>query len=69
MVDLEINAQEGRADFALPEGCPACGGQLDVRLSAQGGAHAYCRACHFLMKPRMDFEGRHLTLGFGAAAA
>lgn len=69
MVDLDINAEERRADFALPEGCPACGGEIDVRVSAEGGAHAYCANCHFLMRPQVGFSDKSLTIGFTAAAA
>ena len=69
MVDLDINPEKRQADFVLPQGCPACGGQIDVRVSASGGAHAYCSSCHWLINPHVDFTGQKLTLGFRAAVA
>lgn len=69
MEHLDINAEARRADFVIPQGCPGCGGQIAVRVSAEGGAHAYCGNCHYLMKPQVDFAGRSMTIGFSAAAA
>jgi hypothetical protein len=35
------------SEAKLPDGCPACGGRLDVRLSADG-VFTVCVHCHLL---------------------
>lgn len=51
MIDTTQHQHEERqADFTLPEGCVACGGKLQVRLTP-GSAYAYCESCRMLSKP------------------
>ncbi len=43
-------------ELRLPGGCLVCGSDLEVRLVA-GRAGSYCRACHWISRPRLE---RHL---------
>ncbi|MDX2008590.1 MAG: hypothetical protein SFW67_00285 [Myxococcaceae bacterium] len=38
---------DATSEAKLPDGCPACGGRLDVRLSADG-VFTVCVHCHLL---------------------
>jgi len=44
---------ERHADFMLPTGCIACGGELAVRVTP-GRAFAYCGKCHWLSRPLVE---------------
>ncbi len=64
MIELTIDPEQRTAEFSLPEGCPLCGGQLDVRVTATL-ARSYCGHCHWLGKPQVEFEKQGMSLGLG----
>jgi hypothetical protein len=54
--------EEKRADFTLPSGCIACGGDLEIRLTP-GNAYGYCAACHTLSKPHVELSREGFRVG------
>lgn len=45
---------EKTAEFTLTAACPACGGDLRLRLSPEG-ARSWCPTCHLIGRPRVRF--------------
>jgi len=49
MIHGIIDRGEGRADLSVPEGCPLCGGALDLRLTPTT-AFTYCARCRWISR-------------------
>ena len=54
--------KERSADFTIPSGCIACGGELEVRLTP-GKAWGYCVKCHWLSRPYIEMERDGFRVG------
>jgi hypothetical protein len=61
MVEVTVQQAQGIADFKLPEGCPACGGAISVRLMA-GTSWGYCPNCRWLGRKQVALENNALHL-------
>ncbi len=66
MTDVS-HVQVPTRDYTLPEGCPSCGADLPVRVSA-AGTHGVCKHCGWFGRPvltvthqglRITYEGAH----------
>lgn len=47
---MALEARTDPLDYTIPEGCPVCGADLPVRVSA-GGPSGVCRRCHWIGRP------------------
>lgn len=55
-------------EFTIPEGCPACGADLPVRVSA-AGPRGFCTQCHWLGRPVLTVTHRGLSVSVEPARA
>jgi len=70
MSHTEIETEgTGPKDFTLPEGCLVCGGDLPVRVTASGGAHAVCKKCGWFSRPVLTVKKSGLEVGYRSAMA
>jgi hypothetical protein len=63
MTEVTLRPEEGIAEFNLPEGCPACGGPLAVRVNG-ATSWGYCPKCHWLGKSQMAMRNNELQVTF-----
>ena len=49
MIQGTLDRSQGRADISVPEGCPLCGGPLDLRVTSSS-AYSYCNHCHWISR-------------------
>jgi hypothetical protein len=57
---------EGVSEVELPSGCVICGGDLHVRMTADG-AMSYCPSCHHIGRARATVKGDGLRVDFRVA--
>jgi hypothetical protein len=55
-------------EYTIPEGCPACGADLPVRVSA-AGPRGFCPQCHWLGRPVLTVTHKGLRVSVEAAQA
>lgn len=56
-------------DFTIPEGCPCCAADLEVRVVATNGANGVCKGCGWMGHPRLKMTHRGLNVTFNGARA
>lgn len=61
MTELQKNSET--RDYTIPEGCPVCGADLPVRISASG-PNGVCRHCHWIGRPTITMTHNGLEVGF-----
>ncbi len=67
MIQHAMTEFESGTDFTLPEGCLLCGGDLEMRITASGGAHSFCGHCHWLSHPSVQLGKDGLTVSYSSA--
>jgi len=55
-------------DYTLPEGCPSCGADLPVRVSA-AGTHGVCKHCGWFGRPLLTVTHQGLRISYEGAKA
>lgn len=55
-------------EYTIPEGCPVCGADLPVRVTA-AGPRAVCRACAWFGRPTITVTYHGWRVNAGEAAA
>lgn len=55
-------------DYTLPEGCPSCGADLPVRVSA-AGANGVCKQCGWFGRPLVTVTHQGLRITYEGAKA
>lgn len=66
---MTTTAEQGQTrDYTLPEGCLACGADLEVRVSP-GGPYGVCRHCGWMGRPIITMTHKGLQVSYAAAVA
>jgi hypothetical protein len=55
-------------EYTIPEGCPACGADLPVRVTS-AGPRAVCRACAWFGRPTITVTYHGWRVNAGAPSA
>ena len=67
MTDV-MHAPVPTRDYTLPEGCPSCGADLPVRVSA-AGANGVCKHCGWFGRPLLTVTHQGLRVSYQGAQA
>jgi hypothetical protein len=62
MIQGTLDRGQGRADISVPEGCPLCGGVLDLRVTSSS-AFTYCGHCHWISRSVVSVGPNSLEVG------
>lgn len=65
-MNAESRSETGNKEFTLPEGCLACNGDLQIRVTPGGGAQGICLGCRSFSRPEVTMTHRGLKVLFPA---
>lgn len=65
---VKVDAENEVTELHIDDGCPACGGELQIRKSP-GNTAGYCRQCQMLSRPRVVMNLGGLQVMHRTAAA
>jgi hypothetical protein len=62
MIQGTLDHAHRTADISVPQGCPLCGGALDLRVTPNS-AFTYCGQCHWISRSVVQVGPHSLELG------
>ena len=63
-MSVETRSQDQVTEFTLPEGCPGCGADLEVRVTPGAGAQGVCLVCKSFSRPQVSMTHRGLKVQY-----